>query len=98
VYVSCSQIHSPLIGDKVDSGIGLSYRPVSLCSLSGRYDNTMPESTLSPQSKTMNLAFDIDFGRGSVGGGGRKNKQDNGFDSSKIIFVFVRMYKSAAHK
>ncbi len=25
--VSCSQIHSPSLGDKVDCGIGLSYRP-----------------------------------------------------------------------
>ncbi len=31
-----------------DSGIGLSYRPASLCSLAGRYDNHMPESTISP--------------------------------------------------
>ncbi len=30
--------------------------PASLCSLLGRYDNPMPESTLSPQSGTMNLA------------------------------------------
>ncbi len=28
-----------LWGDKVNSGIGLSYRPASPCSLSGRYDN-----------------------------------------------------------
>jgi hypothetical protein len=33
----CSQIHSPLLGDQVDYGIGLSYRPASLCSLKGRY-------------------------------------------------------------
>ncbi len=38
----CNQIHSPLLGDKVDYGIGLSYRPASLCSLTGRYDNPMP--------------------------------------------------------
>ncbi len=35
-------------GDIVYFIIGLSYRPVSLCSLAGRYDNPMPESTLSP--------------------------------------------------
>ncbi len=36
---SC-QIHSPWMGDKVDSGIGLSYRPAtaSLSSLADRYD------------------------------------------------------------
>jgi hypothetical protein len=46
------------MGDKVGSGIGLSYRPVSLCSLAGRYDNDnpMPESTLFPQAGTKNLA------------------------------------------
>jgi hypothetical protein len=37
-----SQIHSPLLGAKADYGIGLSYRPASLCSLTGRYDNPMP--------------------------------------------------------
>ncbi len=52
----CSQIHSPWLGDKVDSGIGLSYRPASLCSqLAGRYDNPLPESTIFSQSGTMNL-------------------------------------------
>ncbi len=35
----------PNWGDKVDSGVGLSYLPASLCSLAGRYDNPMPEST-----------------------------------------------------
>jgi hypothetical protein len=34
----------------------LSYRPASVCSLAGRYDNPMPESTISPQSGTKNLA------------------------------------------
>ncbi len=34
--------------DIVDSVIGLSYRPVRLYRLSGRYDNPMPESTISP--------------------------------------------------
>ncbi len=32
----CSQIHSRLLGDKVDSGIGLSYWPASLCKLTDR--------------------------------------------------------------
>ncbi len=50
-----SKIHSLWMGDIVDSGIGLLYRPASLFSLGGRYDNPMPESTLSPQSGTMNL-------------------------------------------
>ncbi len=42
-------------GDKVNSGTGLSYRPASLCSLTGLYENPMPESTLAPQLETMNL-------------------------------------------
>jgi hypothetical protein len=36
LYLCSSQIHSLLLGDKVDYGIGLSYRPASLCSLTGR--------------------------------------------------------------
>ncbi len=35
-------------GDKVDYGIGLSYRPSRLHWLAGRYDNPMPESITSP--------------------------------------------------
>jgi hypothetical protein len=35
-------------GDKVDSGIGLSYGTARLHRLAGRYDNAMPESTISP--------------------------------------------------
>jgi hypothetical protein len=42
-------------GDKVDSGIGLSYRLAIQCSLVGRYDNPMPKLALSSQSETMNL-------------------------------------------
>ncbi len=35
-------------GDKVDSGIGLSYRPARLHRLAGRYSNPMPETQLYP--------------------------------------------------
>jgi hypothetical protein len=42
--------------DIVDSGTGLSDLPASLCSLADRYDNPMPESTVSPQSGTKNFA------------------------------------------
>jgi hypothetical protein len=36
-------------GDKVNSGpMGLSYRPARLHWLAGRFDNPMPELTLSP--------------------------------------------------
>jgi hypothetical protein len=42
----------------VDSVIGLLYRSAGLCSLADRYDNPMPESTISPSSGTMNLARD----------------------------------------
>ncbi len=54
-----SKIHSPGLDDIIDSGIGLSYRPGSLCvlcSLAGRYNNPMPQSTLSTESGIMNLA------------------------------------------
>ncbi len=44
-----AKILSPWLGDIVDSGIGLSCRPASLCSLADRYDNPMPESTISPR-------------------------------------------------
>jgi hypothetical protein len=39
--------------DKVDCAIGLSYRPASLCSLTGRYDNPMHShiSQLYPPSQ-----------------------------------------------
>ncbi len=37
---TCSQILSPWLGDIADSGIWLSNRPASLCSLAGRYDKT----------------------------------------------------------
>jgi hypothetical protein len=50
------QILSPWL---VDSGIWMLYRPASLCRLEGRYDNPLPESTISPQSGTKNLATGI---------------------------------------
>jgi hypothetical protein len=37
---TCSQILSPWLGKIADSGIRLSNRPASLCSLAGRYDKT----------------------------------------------------------
>ncbi len=46
----------PDLRDKVDSGRGLWYLPARLDRLAGRYDKPMPESALSPQSGTMNLA------------------------------------------
>ncbi len=47
-YIS-SQVLSPWLGNKVDSGIGLPYRPTRLHMLAGRHDNTMPTgSTISP--------------------------------------------------
>ncbi len=39
----------------IQYGIGLSYRPASLCSLVDWYDNPIPQSTFSFQSATMNL-------------------------------------------
>ncbi len=48
VNITEDQYHSPWLGDKVDYGLGLSYRPVRLHRLAGRSDNLMPKSTLSP--------------------------------------------------
>ncbi len=41
--ISC-QILSLWLGDIIDSGIGLSHQPASLCSLAGRYDKPMQSS------------------------------------------------------
>jgi hypothetical protein len=40
-----------------DSGIELSYRPASLCSLAGLYDNPMPELTLSPPVRDYEFGY-----------------------------------------
>jgi hypothetical protein len=50
-----SEFIDPSLGEKVNSGIGLSYRPARIHGLAGRYDNPMPELTLSPQLESMNL-------------------------------------------
>jgi hypothetical protein len=42
--------------DIVDPGTGLSCRPAWLHRLAGRYDNSLPESTISHSSGTRNLA------------------------------------------
>ncbi len=44
------------MGGKVDPDIGLSYRSARLHWLAGRYDNPMPEITLSPSQGSMNSA------------------------------------------
>jgi hypothetical protein len=59
---TCSQIHSPWLGDIVDSGKGLSYHtgpPAYVAWRDGRYDSPKPELSLSPQSGTMNLATEL---------------------------------------
>ncbi len=48
---------NPDWGDKVNFGIGLSYRPARLHGLAGRYDNPMPELTLSPQSEIYEFGY-----------------------------------------
>jgi hypothetical protein len=54
-----AQFRVPDWGDKVDYGIGLSYRPVWLHRLAGRYDSHLLQSTLFPPTAgTMNLATD----------------------------------------
>jgi hypothetical protein len=47
---------NPDWGDKVNSGIGLSYRPARLHGLTGRYNNPMPELTLYPSQGSINSA------------------------------------------
>ncbi len=44
-------------GDKVNSGIGLSYRPARLHWLASRYDNLKLELTLSPSHGSLNSAL-----------------------------------------
>ncbi len=45
----------PWLGDKVNSGLGLSYRNARLY-MAGRYDNPMPELILSPSLGSLNSA------------------------------------------
>ncbi len=57
----------PWLGDKVNSDKGLSYRPARLHVQAGRYDNRMPELTLSPQSGIyLNSATDLRELKGMV--------------------------------
>jgi hypothetical protein len=56
LFQALNKILIPAWVDIVDPGIGLSYRPASLCRLADRYDSPM---TLSPQSGTMHLAPDV---------------------------------------
>ncbi len=51
VGLTSSQILSPWLEDVIDSGIGLSYRTASLCSLAAQYDNPIPQSTISPSQR-----------------------------------------------
>jgi hypothetical protein len=74
VQEASSQIHSPLLGDKVDYGIGLSYRPAHIYSLTGRNYNPMQLSTLSSQSKTINWASGL-WGKGNRGVGQFKERK-----------------------
>ncbi len=53
---SVAKFIDPHCGDKVNSNIGLSYRPARLHGLAGRYGNPLPESTLSPSQGSINSA------------------------------------------
>jgi hypothetical protein len=44
-FTSVAKFIVPVLGDKNNSGIGLSHRRARLQRLAGRYDNPMPEST-----------------------------------------------------
>jgi hypothetical protein len=52
----CSQIHSPWLRDLTESGIELLTGLTAYVAWRAGTNNLMPESTLSPQSGTMNLA------------------------------------------
>jgi hypothetical protein len=54
-YKYRGQIHSPWLGDIVDTGIGLLYRSANIFILAGQ--PYAMQSTISPQSGTMNLAL-----------------------------------------
>ncbi len=45
-FLTVAKFIVPDVGDKVNSGVGLSYRPARLRRLAGRYDNPMPESAI----------------------------------------------------
>ncbi len=51
------QIHGFLLGDKVDYGIRLSYRPASLCSLTGWYDNPYAIVNFIPPARDYELGL-----------------------------------------
>jgi hypothetical protein len=59
-WVGAGRVTPPLLTTTLQytvsefSGIGLSYRSASPCCLAGRYDNPMPELTLSPSHGSMN--------------------------------------------
>jgi hypothetical protein len=71
-------------GDKVDSGIGLSYRPARLHRLAARYD-TIPHAGVNHflQSGTMNLAIGV-FLEEHCDSTEDKNKYNS--ESSVILF------------
>jgi hypothetical protein len=85
-----------LSGGVVDSGIRLSLRPASLCSLADRYDNPMPESTISPSQGLRNwpeegepsLLRRYSVVGGGEGGGGSVFYVRNLFHSSNVTVLF----------
>ncbi len=56
ISISVAKFIVPDWGDKVDSGIGLSYLPTRLHRLAGRYTTPYAGVKYSPYSGTMNLA------------------------------------------
>ncbi len=61
------RIHGPWLGDIVNSGIGLTYRPARLFSLVRRYKNPMPELTLFPLVRDHEFGNWIGIFRGCLG-------------------------------
>jgi hypothetical protein len=58
-YSKVSEFIDPDRGDKVKSGIGLSYRHARIHGLADQNDKSMPESTLTPSQRFMNSATDV---------------------------------------
>jgi hypothetical protein len=52
--IRVAEFKDPNWGDKVNSGIGLSYWAARLHTKAARHDNPMPELTLSPESGSLN--------------------------------------------
>ncbi len=82
----------PWLGNKVNSGIGLSCRPVSPGSLAGRYNNPMPELTLPLQSGSMNSATGVNLQKFF-----QEKKATSGIERSPLLLALQTHSKRFRH-